>query len=247
MRTLVIDDELQSCEVSLHLLKTNCPDLEILGYECKPELALKLIKSEQVDLILLDVEMPGLNGFELLEKLPEPKPAVIFTTAYDQFALDAFSVGAHDYLLKPIIEEDLIRAVNRVKERVQPPVETELSFQLDKLAIGSIDGIELIDYEDILHCQSESNYTRIFKADGSVNLVSKTLKEVESKLPSGQFLRVHNSHLVQIRSITKYIKGSGGILMLKGGHEVPVSRQKKPEVLALFGQSQDPKSEQEGT
>lgn len=235
MKTLVIDDELQSCEVSVHLLKANCPEVEVLGYECKPEVALERIKNEDVDLILLDVEMPGLNGFELLKALPEPKPAVIFTTAYDQFAIEAFSVGAHDYLLKPIIDEDLVRAVNRVKERTQNGSEDEVTFQIDKLAIGSIDGIELIDYADILHCQSESNYTRIFKADGTENLVSKTLKEVESKLPAGQFLRVHNSHLVQIRAITKYIKGAGGILVLKGGQEVPVSRQKKPDVLALFG------------
>ena len=240
MKAWIIDDEQHSCEITAHLLKKNCPEIELLGYETKPELAVEKLNDPAVELVFLDIEMPGMNGFDLLEKVENNRLSVIFVTAYDQFAVNAFGVGALDYLLKPIVEEDLIRAVKRVTSRKQNSEMGQLE-QLKslisktagtKLRVGTMEGYEFIPHDQIVHCESDNNYAKIYRLNEPVLLVSKTLKEIEEQLPLELFIRVHNSHLVNKSYIKKYIKGAGGSLVMEDGSHVPVSKSRKQDVLA---------------
>ncbi len=236
MRALIVDDELHSCEVTKTLIEEYCPQIELLGYEQNALLAIKRIAKEKPDVLFLDIEMPEINGIDLLEQLPNPIPAVIYTTAYDQFAIDAIKLGAIDYLLKPIDELELIKAINRVSKKLQ---ENELKRNndktpsIEKLSIGTMDGIEWIAISDIIRCQSDSNYTVVYTEKGKIT-ASKTLKEIENQLAEHSFFRIHNSHLVNLNRIKRYIKGVGGSIILENGDEVPVSKSRKVALLQML-------------
>ncbi|MEM9545703.1 MAG: LytTR family DNA-binding domain-containing protein [Bacteroidota bacterium] len=241
IRALIIDDEQRSI-TSLKWELENFADVEIVGSTTDPMEGIDLIQDLKPRLVFLDIEMPVLNGFDLIQKFDVLDFEIIFTTAYDKFAVRAFEVSAIDYLLKPINEEDLSRALEKVKSKTGIEYfqrKMEVLFKnlrtddpfFDNIVIPTNEGLEFLEAKGIVRCESSGNYTWIYMDNNDKHLVSKTLKEIEGMLDSRRFYRVHHSHLVNISFIKKYLKGKDGTLVLKNGELVPVSRTKKSNLL----------------
>lgn len=240
LTAVIVDDEKHSLETTALLIGRFCPNLEVLAQFQDPIASIPQINALQPQLLFLDISMPEMNGFELLETLHWKGAQVIFTTAYDAHALEAFRYGALHYLVKPIVGSELVAAVKRAEERLQASEELAdmggVSKALGrKIPVSSLKGVEFIPVDDILHCESASNYT-VLHLDSRQVTVSKTLKEVERQLAEEpQFIRVHNSHLVNAHSIARYIRGEGGTVVLTNGAEIAVSRSRKPELMLVLG------------
>lgn len=244
MRTILIDDEMNCLEMLEWSLKQSCPNVEILD-KCQSGTAgINAIRQHKPDLIFLDIEMRDMTGFEMLKQLNNrPSVEVIFTTAYDQFAVEAFKVSAVDYLLKPIDEAELKLAVEKVHQRLGKNGGTkQMEFILDLIkekmnpesgtvAIPSGDGLEFLQVREIIHCQADRNYTSIHFATRKPLLVSKTLKEIEGLLPEQMFFRVHHSSIVNMQHIRRFTRTDGGFLVMSNGDQVKVSRSKKDLLL----------------
>ncbi len=245
LNAIIIDDEDHARGALKKLLEWNCPEVKILAACDHVDAALEAIKTYQPQLIFLDIEMPEKNGFDLVRECDNISFHIIFTTAYDEFALQAFKVNAIAYLLKPIDEEELKMSVERVKKLEAKSISKEALLEsisqinsqetkLNKIAIPTSEGMEFIRVDQILRCASESNYTHIYLTTGSRVLVSKTLKEIEYLLSKHNFFRVHSSHLVHLDHIEKYLNGRGGQVLMSNGEIIPVSRSKKAELLAIY-------------
>lgn len=240
IKALVIDDEPYSCEALVELLVKCCADVQVAEICHSGAHALKAIQEHAPDLLFLDIEMPQMNGFELLEKVGKINFEIIFTTSHDQYAIKAIRMSALDYLLKPIDREELLKAVQKVKQRIQPKTQQiEMLLQklnspgipMNKIALPTMEGLQLVQIDSIISCLSDSNYT-IFRIKGRENiLVSKTLKEIEELLSEYSFLRVHHSSVVNLNEIGKYVKGEGGYLVMSDGSNVDVSRSRKEMLL----------------
>jgi two-component system LytT family response regulator len=243
---IIIDDEI-SCTESLSLeLGMYCPQVQVVACCHSAAEGLAAIIRYKPDLIFLDIEMPRMNGFEMLRQLNEINFDVIFVTAYDQFAMKAIKFSASDYLLKPIVFGDLISAVDKVEQRIIKNTNHDhleavlanvnyLYNNLNAIAIPTSEGIEFITHDEILYCEAQVNYTLIHKANQRPLLISKTLKEIESMLEHFPFIRIHQSYLININYLSKYVRGSGGYVVLKNGTQLPVSRAKKEDFLQKFG------------
>lgn len=243
INAIILDDE-KHCSESLKLLCDKyVPDVKIAAELNDPLLALDVIPQEKPELLFLDIEMPRMNGFELLRQLSLDDMEIIFTTAYDEFAIDAFKVSAIDYLLKPIEREALVQAVQKFsKHRTDKDFGERFRVFLSKygqeeprvlgkIALPTQDGFEFISQEGIIRCESDSNYTTVVLEGEKDIVVSRTLKDVEKMLDPNTFVRVHHSHLINLRHIRKYHKGSGGVIVMDNGDNVSVSRSKKAEFL----------------
>lgn len=239
LRAIIVDDEKHGLETTSILIQKYCTNVEIIAEISSPLNAIEVINNERPDLLFLDISMPQLNGFELLSVLTYKEADVIFTTAYDEYALEGFKHGAVHYLVKPIEAEDLVESVARVtkKRAEQKPTPISLS-QLGlkpKIPISSLNGVELVEVEQIIRCESDGNYTVIVLPTRKIT-VSKTLKEIERQLTDfPYFFRLHNSHLVNLNHIAKYIRGEGGSVILTNQEEIGVSRSKKTELLEVLG------------
>ncbi len=241
MTAIIVDDEKHCREVLAHLLKKYCSDVKLLASVATGTEALSLLQAGSPDLLFLDIEMPGMNAFELLEKLEHPTFEIIFTTAYDEYAIKAIKHSALDYLLKPIVKEELIATLKKAREQKDSKSTDRLAALLQLLATGKTgkrfavptqEGLIMIDADDILYCESDSAYCRIFLNNAAKPvLISKTLKEVEEVLHDQQFCRVHNSYLVNIKFVKSYIRGEGGEVVMDNNIHVPVSRTRKQELL----------------
>ena len=245
VRALIIDDEKHCCDNLLWQLKTYCPEIEIIAVSNNAEKGLQQIHHHQPQLIFLDVEMPGMTGFEMLESLTQINFDIIFTTAFDKYAIRAIKFGALDYLIKPIDKDELIEAINKFLNRTQRDSlkqlsallthimkSNDLSFQ--KIALPTLHGYELVPLNNIIFCESSSNYTDIHLNNGQHMLISRTLKDIEDLLDMQPFFRVHNSYIVNLQYAIRYIKGEGGHLVLNNDISIPVSRNKKEELLKLI-------------
>jgi len=245
IRTLIIDDEKHCCDALQWQLSQYCPGTQVIGVANNPETGLGQILELQPDLVFLDVVMPGMTGFELLENLKEINFDTIFTTAFDQYAIRAIKFGALDYLLKPVDKDELRESLNKLLQRsprdsikqltallTNIKKNNDLTFQ--KIALPTMHGYELVPLQEIMFCESRSNYTDIRLAGGHHLLISRTLKDIEDLLDQLPFFRVHNSYLVNLRYALRYIKGEGGSLVLNEDITVPVSRNKKEELLRLI-------------
>jgi two-component system LytT family response regulator len=198
------------------------------------------------DVLFLDIDMPFINGFDLLEMVPDVDFEVIFTTAHDKYAIQAFRISAVDYLLKPIDTDALKLAVEKVRLlRTKGSSSRQISFLIQqlkdlennnvrKIALPTFDGLEFIHMDDILYCQSDGAYSNVFFTDGNKMYISKTLRYLEDALCNFHFFRVHNSYIVNLNHVSKYSKTDGGLLILSNGEKVRVSRSKKDELLGLF-------------
>lgn len=247
LKAVLIDDEPKGMEILKWELENSCPEVEVMAMCETGKEGLKAIKELEPDVVFLDIEMPYLNGFELLDLVPDVDFDVIFTTAYDQYALKAFkTTSAVDYLLKPIDEDELKKAVQRVHQKRDQRVALEsLDFSsyngdrearatMKNIALPTFEGLVFIDPKQIIYCQSDNTYTHIYLKDNKNLLISKTLKEMEEMLGEGRFYRVHNSYIVNLNEIKNYVRADGGYLVMGNGDKVRVSRSKKEGLLKLF-------------
>jgi two-component system, LytTR family, response regulator len=245
IKAVLIDDEKNALEMLEWQLQTYCPQVQITALCHTADDGIAAIQKNAPNLIFLDIEMPRKNGFEVILHFPEPPFEVIFTTAYDQFALKAFKYAALDYLLKPIDAEELIAAVQRYeKKQHHPEFKEQLEILLQqyqqpqlapgKLSFATQEGIVFVKPESIVHCESFRNYTTLFFTDKSKLTNSKTLKEVEDLLQPYGFFRVHQSHLINLQQVSRYVKAEGGYIEMSNGFQVPISRQRKELVLAVL-------------
>jgi two-component system LytT family response regulator len=243
--TILIDDEQDCLSLLKWQLETYCPDMKIIAACNAAEEGLRAIEKMQPDVVFLDIEMPFINGFELLRRIPEINFEVVFTTAYDEYALKALKINALDYLLKPIAKDDLISAVEKLKKRVkskskgddQPLLLQLLNLQnypSKKIAIPIQDSILFLNIDDILYIKSESNYSTIQLKNSKSILASKTLRHFEDLLNGYQFYRIHASYLINLAEITKYKKTEGGSIVMSNGEEIKISRGRKDDFLKLL-------------
>jgi len=241
IRAIIVDDEPDCCEVLSMLLEKYCPAVTVEAICHSGKEAIAALSRHPVQLVFLDIEMPHMNGFELLQKLPHTNFELIFTTSYDQYALRAIRFSALDYLLKPIDREELQAAVKKAALRLQSPLPQQLEILLQKLhqpstrihriALPTMEGLQLVPVDSIISCSSSSNYTILSLKDAQKLVVSRTLREIEEMLEEYSFFRVHHSYLVNLNEIRKYLKGEGGSLTMSDGSSIDVSRSKKEGLL----------------
>jgi len=240
INAILVDDEKSGRENLSGLLFENCPQIQILDEANSVKGAIPLIEKHSPQLVFLDIEMPGANGFKLLEHFQDFSFEVIFVTAYDNYAIKAIRFSAADYILKPINVHELKTAVERVSERIRKKAENEQIKQLfynvhhpkdPKIGLPTGDRIEFVEVKSIIRCQGESNYTHLFFDNRKPLLVAKTLVEFEELLQDFQFIRVHKTHLVNLNQVTSYMKNDGGQLILSNGDSVQISRRRKEMVI----------------
>lgn len=247
MRVIIVDDENTSSEVLERLIKHYTPSLEIIAICNKPTEAIDCILQKKPDLVFLDIEMPGMTGFDLLQKTQPNFFNIIFTTAHSQYGIKAIQFSALDYLLKPIDVDELVKAVHRAQElkndnnileRIKILMENLQHMQnnnpFNRIALPTLDGLKLVFTSDIVRCMSSNNYTHVYLNTGEKIIISKTLKDVENIFTDYDFLRIHNSHLVNKNYIKKFIKTDQNTIIMSDGTEVEVSRRKKDELLKLL-------------
>ncbi len=244
IKAILIDDEKNSRESLRKKLQSHCPEVQVVAECANGEEGLAAIEQHQPDVVFLDIEMPHMNGFTMLQQLPQKNFALIFTTAYNQYAINAIRHSAIDYLVKPVEVTELVAAVARVtlqkKEHLQKG-QLEILDQLlsrqqapAKIAVATSAGLEIIEIEKILYLEATNNYTFIHTAGEKPLLASKTLKEFEDILPPELFFRIHNASLVNLAAIKKYNKGEGGQVTLVNGTLLDVARRRKEELLQLL-------------
>lgn len=236
-KTILVDDEINALKSLEILIGENCPELEIISCSSDLNEAIAQIKEQQPDIVFLDIEMPDGSGFEIIEKTKEVPYKVIFTTAYEQYALKALKANASNYLLKPIDQQELKAAVaglDKLLKIVQLAAIHSSSTEEIKISLPVNNGFLLVQTNEIIRVESDSNYCWFHLNGKEEVLACKTLKAVEAQLSPFGFLRVHNSHLVNMEYIEKYIKTNGGSLILSDQSEIPVSRRKKEEVINLL-------------
>jgi two-component system, LytTR family, response regulator len=248
LRSLIIDDETNASDKLAILLKRYCADtVEVVEVCDGAQAGLDAIAKHDPDLVFLDVEMPVMTGFDMLRKVGKPHFDVIFTTAYDHYAIKAIKFAAIDYLLKPIDIDQLKEAIGRVLEkrqqsgasaRVEQLMEnTRPGAQLSSLSIPGRDGFEMVKLDDIVWCEAVNYYTVFHLAGnasaGATQLVAtRTLKDFEEMLDGLGFVRIHHSHLINLGHLVRYIKGAGGQVVMSDGRTLDVSRRKKDELMA---------------
>jgi two-component system, LytTR family, response regulator len=246
LTAILIDDELSSLNNLRQKLEEFCVSVQIVATSQKPEDAIFLIRQHKPDVLFLDIEMPKMNGFGMLEELGDYDAEIIFTTAYNQYAIDAIRVSAFDYLVKPVAIRDLQNAVNRLltvrsartKERLHVLRESVADTKSpgNKIALPTNDGLEFIKIIDILRIESSSCYSKVFFVNGKMLLVTRLLKDFEEILAPYRFFRVHNSHLINLQYIQKFVRADGGHIIMENGDIIGISRRRKEEFLTLFHQ-----------
>jgi two-component system, LytTR family, response regulator len=240
--TIIVDDEPYCCETLQLMIGKFCPGLVIKAICNSGSEALKVVSEHNPALVFLDIEMPFMNGFEFLEKLSAINFDLIFTTSYDQYAIKAIRFSAMDYLLKPIDREELMQAVAKISERHQSPSRGQLDLllqkyhnpkgSLKKIALPTMEGLQMVEVDNIISCSSESNYTNFYLKNNKKLTVSRTMKDIEELLSDYCFLRVHNSFMVNLNEVEKYIKGEGGYLQMSDDSTIDVSRSRKETLLS---------------
>jgi two-component system LytT family response regulator len=242
IKAIIIDDE-KHCIITLeHVLKQN-KNVTVVATTQDSTKAKALIEEHQPDLVFLDIEMPKMNGFDVIAQFNPVPFKVVFTTAYDQYALKALRLNALDYLLKPIDEDEIAIALDKFKNQ-EAAITTEQVQNLhlftngklqDTIALSTQEGLLFVKIDDIMYLEASSNYTMIVMHDKSKHLASKTLATFEDVLQDNPlFFRSHKSHVVNLKFIKQYIRGDGGELIMLDGKNIPLSRTKKQEFLDLF-------------
>lgn len=241
IKAVIIDDQESYRKKLRKLIDSELPGrIEILAEAENITAGRDIIHQFHPELVFLDIEMPGGTGFDLLEKLGEIKFDVIFTTSHQDFAIKAIRFSALDYIVKPLDPDELVKAVRRHEEKKKDAGNASqmealfhnlknLNSANSQIGLPSVNGLTFVKMQDIIRCKSDINYTDFFLADKSRITVSRTLKEVEAMLTEFYFLRVHDSHLINLHHIRKYIKGDGGTAIMSDGAEIDVSRRRKDE------------------
>jgi two-component system LytT family response regulator len=241
INAVIVDDEKNCRDTLSSLLEKNCPQINNIA-QCKSvNEGINCIRRLKPELVFLDVEMPDGTGFNLLDQIGEINFEVIFTTAYEQYAVKAFKFSALDYLMKPVNSKELVDAISRF-ENLKNKSDSNVQLQLllanlktikggfHKIAIPTTEGLILLDINNTLRLESDGNYTNFITLK-TKHIVSKSLKEYEELLTDNNFLRIHQSHLINLNWVKKYVRGEGGYVVMNDGTSVPVSARKKQEVL----------------
>ncbi len=246
LSAIIIDDESSSRNALRQKLNNHCTDIKIIA-ECENgEEGIKNIEAKKPDIVFLDVEMPRMNGFTMLQQLKDKNFEIIFITAYDQYAIKAIRYSALDYLVKPVEIDELKNAVNRAVEKINTAKPNDrLGLLLEnivnektkfkRIAIPTAQGLQFIKIEDIIYLEASGNYTKFHLCNNIKYTVSKTLKEFEDILPADIFIRIHNSYVLNKNYVEKYIRGDGGQVVLSDGAVLDISKRKKSEFLKAIG------------
>ena len=245
IRTIIIEDEPVSRDMLMLMLQRHADDIEIVDCCSNPTDGIDSIASHQPDLIFLDIQMPKMNGFDMLRKVNPINFEVIFTTAFDQYAINAIRVSALDYLLKPVDDEDLTAAIEKCKLRLnqkKPVQQFEHLFNnlsnknpLDKtIALSASDGISFVKMSDILRVEANGRYAKFFLLNKETILVSKTLGDFEEILSANQFFRIHDSSIINLNHVKKYMRGDGGSVLLSDNTQLDVARRRKDDFVKLI-------------
>ena len=245
IKAIAIDDELHCLETLSIMLSEWCPQVQLIDQCRSAKQGLEAIEKIKPDLVFLDIEMPVMNGFELLEQFKEIPFAIIFTTSYDQYAIKAIRFSALDYLLKPIDPSELKQAIKKVEEQRHFPLAEQFQMLLrqingkntgfNKIAVPTAEGFELIPSGDVLYLEANDNYTHLFLKDKNKVIACRTLKEMEEQIRDFTFfIRVHHSYMVNLNEVAKYVRGEGGYLVMSDGSSVNVSRSRKDALLKFF-------------
>ena len=244
MITACIIDDIELARLSLRAdLEDHCPEVDIIGEADGVVSGAKLLRQAKPDIVFLDIEMNDGNGFDVLEIIPELQTRVIFVTGSSEYAIKAFQYSAIDYLMKPVDGELLKNAVQKATASSTTSAEQISLFKAtyedsaapQRLALHTTEQILIAEVKNIVRLASTGNYTEFYFADGSKILITKTLKTYDTILAGGGFLRVHQSHLVNMDYVKAYVKTEGGYLTMKDGSMVPVSVRKKSEVMEILG------------
>jgi two-component system LytT family response regulator len=242
MKSIIIDDEKHCIKTLTNLLETNFPEVKIIASCFDSTKAYDLIVKHKPDFIFLDIEMPFLNGFDLLSQFEPLNFDVIFTTAYDTYAIKAIKFSALDYLLKPIDKNELTVAIEKIKSKMGFISKAQIDIaktlnskqQPETIALPTMDGLTFTSVNDIVHCTADGSYTRIFMNDKSEILLSKTLGDVDELLSDYNFFRIHHSSLINLKEVKKYIRGEGGEVVMSNGKSLMVARTRKTDFLNTF-------------
>lgn len=239
IKALIVDDELKSQSTLHKLLEMYCPEVEVIGFAHNVKTGIEAIEDLMPNLVFLDISMPDGDGFEVLERVKNRNFEVVFTTAFNDYAIKAFQFAALHYLLKPINYLELQSAVKRCKQNNKDVDLNEkikilcdsLSNHHQKIILPTSNGLRIIELSQILRCEADGSYTNFYLSDNTVLMVSKVLSNFEELLPSEIFCRVHSKHLVNLNYVSQYVKGRGGRIILTSGKEVEVSESKKKDFL----------------
>jgi two-component system LytT family response regulator len=243
MKTLIVEDEQKSREMLAGLIQKNCPELQIVGLAKNVKEGVELIKSQNPDLVFLDISMPDGSGFDLLEEVGGQKFEVIFATASDAHAIRAIKYSACDYLLKPIDVDELKAAVEKARARKKESPATMENLQLliqqlkkaddnfQKITLPTGNAFEIVNLKDIIRCEADTSYTIFYLADKRKLMVSAGLKHYEELLPEQDFIRVHHHHLINMNHVLRFLKVDGGYAVMSDGTQIEISRRKKDAFL----------------
>jgi two-component system LytT family response regulator len=238
LKTVVVDDESNAVDFITSIITEYCPDLEVVGKAYNVTEGVAKIQETKPDLIFLDVEMPAGSGFDLLEEFPDKKFDVIFITAFNHYAIKAIKFSAVDYILKPINITEFLEAVSKViQKRSDSKYETGESIKVllenlksgtpSRLAIPTSDGMEYLNPKEIVRIEADRSYSWLFLSGNRKILVSKHLKEFQDLLSDRYFFRSHNSHLINLKFVRKFIRKEGGYIEMQDGEQIPISRNRK--------------------
>ena len=241
MKAIIIDDENRIVDTIIKLVEANFEDVEIAGFANNITAGYDLVLEKDPDILFLDIHLPDGSGFDLLRKFSSPRFKLIFVTGHEEYAVQAFKYSAIDYILKPIDEPELLDAVNRARDiRIREEQQLKVKALLDnyneenilkKIILRTAECLHLVNVEDIIRCEADSNYTYFFLRERKKILVSRTIKEFDSLLKPAGFLRVHQSHLINSNYIDRYVKTDGGTMILKDNSSVPISGDRRAYIL----------------
>ncbi|SHJ38954.1 LytR/AlgR family response regulator transcription factor [Aquimarina spongiae] len=243
LTAIIVDDMPDALQLLKSDIEANHPEIKIIDTAQSVVGAAKSLRNKEPDILFLDIMLGDGTGFDVLEIFPELQSKIIFVTASDEYAIRAFKFAAIDYVLKPYSNEELAQAIAKAKKQIQPNKErlnilkdtlSAPEQKPDKISLHTLDKIIIVNLDDIIRCESDSNNTIFYLQDGQKIFVTKTLKYFADMLKNYQFLRVHQSHLVNLQCISAFIKTDGGYLMLKNGENIPVSVRKKNEVMEIL-------------
>lgn len=245
LKAIIIDDEPDCVKLLALQLKMYCPQVQVVAECTESETGFTKIKELLPDMVFMDIEMPVMNGFQLLEKIGAIQFSLVFVTAYDQFAVKAFRFSALDYLLKPIDGKDLKAAVEKAEQRLYPQAQqlSLLKEQMqggiknlpDKIALPYQNGVIFAEIKNVIYCESDNNYTRFYTEDGKKYVVAKTLGDIQEILEERNFLRIHRQYLINLSHIKKYVRGEGNYVIMSNDQSVPVARNQKERLIEKFG------------
>lgn len=240
IQAIIIDDESKCISLLQKMLADAFPEINIVATCTQPEEGIKAIRIHEPDIVFLDIEMPNKNGFEVLEATRDIPFNVVFTTAYQQYAIKAIKFSALDYLLKPVDADELKDAMFRFKQKQKNEQrDKQLNLLFDnlknngnaysRLSLSTSEGVLFINTTDILYCEASGGYTFFYMKNGDKLITSRTMKDYEDMLPQNHFFRIHHSFLINLAEIKRYVKGDGGTAIMSNNVELPVSKRKKED------------------